>query len=251
MAVAPKRTGKNDDARASLDRAKKTFFSESTDVKICDQKRRAEAHSKPLTRASQLKLEMLQSTSRPRRDSSEYGPIEMAESITATDTNEACLSTYRRTESSSHQLVRRYTEDLDHECIKMELQRAKRSYQKGRKLFAEQNFFDCLECLSKALDSFNTTEQPSANLKAKLPSVYKTVKDCYLLSASCYIRMDQQDHAKLCLKIILDVEPSDAQTLFLRGQANEIRQETSHKSLADYQRAYQLTVQQENGSQTL
>ena len=44
--------------------------------------------------------------------------------------------------------------------------------------------------LSKALESFNTMEPPSANLKENLPSLYKTIKDCYVLSASCYIRMD-------------------------------------------------------------
>lgn len=77
--------------------------------------------------------------------------------------------------------------------------------------------------LSKALDSFNTMEPPSSNLKNNLPGVYKTVKDCYLLSSSCYIRMDQQEQAKFCLKLILDVEPNDVQCLYLRGQANEIR----------------------------
>ena len=57
--------------------------------------------------------------------------------------------------------------------------------------------------MSKALDSFNTMEPPSANLLTNLPQVYKTVKDCYLLTASCYIRLDQQSHAKNCLKLIL------------------------------------------------
>ena len=82
--------------------------------------------------------------------------------------------------------------------------------------------------LSKSLDSFDTIEPPSANLKKNLPKVYKTVKDCYLLSASCYIRLDQQKHAKNCLKLILKVEPSDPQSLYLRGQANEIRPDTAY-----------------------
>ena len=113
--------------------------------------------------------------------------------------------------------MRRYTEDLDNERILLELQRAQRKYKESKKLFERQNYFDCLEKLSKALDSFNTMEPPSANLKSNLPSVYKTVKDCYLLSTSCYIRMDQQDHARSCLKLILKVEPSDVQSLYLRG----------------------------------
>lgn len=53
-------------------------------------------------------------------------------------------------------------------------------------------------------------EPPSANLKTNLPSVYTTVKDCYLLTARCYIRLDQVKHAKNCLKLLLEVEPSDA-----------------------------------------
>ena len=92
--------------------------------------------------------------------------------------------------------------------------------------------------LSKALDSFDTMEPPSSDLKNNLPGVYKTVKDCYLLSASCYIRMDQQEQAKYCLKLILKVEPDDIQSLFLRAEANTIRQETANKALRDYQKAY-------------
>ena len=88
--------------------------------------------------------------------------------------------------------------------------------------------------LSKALDSFNTVEPPSANLKIKLPAVYKIVKDCYVLFAICYIRMDQQSHAKNCLKLILKVEPSDAHALYLRGLANNLRPESTYKALLDY-----------------
>ena len=124
--------------------------------------------------------------------------------------------------------------------MSQELQRAKRKYAQGRKLFEQQNYFDSLMKLSKALESFNTMEPPSANLKENLPSLYKTIKDCYILSASCYIRMDQHEHAKNCLKLILKVEPSDAQSLYLRGEANEIRPETADKALTDFQRVYEL-----------
>lgn len=50
-------------------------------------------------------------------------------------------------------------------------------------------------------------------------------------------------HAKNCLKLILKVEPSDAPALFLRGQANELRPETTYQALLDFQRAYELTLQ--------
>ena len=71
-----------------------------------------------------------------------------------------------------------------------ELHKAQRKYQKGRKLFEQQNYFDCLMKVQKALESFNTVEPPSANLKENLPQVYQTVKDCYLLFASCYVHLD-------------------------------------------------------------
>ena len=45
-----------------------------------------------------------------------------------------------------------------------------------------------------------------------------------------------------CLKLILKVEPSEAQALYLRGQANELMPETAHQALLDYQRAYDLTL---------
>ena len=117
---------------------------------------------------------------------------------------------------------------------------AQKKFIRARKTSDQQDYFDCLDKLSDALDSFNTIEPPSPNLKVNLPQVYKVVKDCYLLSARCYIKMDQQMHAKNCLKLILKVEPSDAPALFLRGQANEIRPDTAHQAILDYQRAYEL-----------
>ena len=36
------------------------------------------------------------------------------------------------------------------------------------------------------------------------------------------------------------MEPSDAQSLYLRGEANEIRPETADKALIDFQRVYEL-----------
>ena len=77
------------------------------------------------------------------------------------------------------------------------------------------------------------------------------MRDCYLLSARCYIHTNQQGHAKNCLKLILKVEPLDAQSIFLRGQANEIRPQTAQQALLDYQRAYELTLKSSNTSSSL
>jgi len=50
---------------------------------------------------------------------------------------------------------------------------------------------------------------PNASLKASQPHVYRVFKECYMLMASSYIGMEQQPHAKSCIKHILEVEPSD------------------------------------------
>lgn len=52
--------------------------------------------------------------------------------------------------------------------------------------------------------------------------------------------MGQQDSALFCLKFILKVEPNDAETIFIRGLANELRQETLLKAYNDYNRALEL-----------
>ena len=57
--------------------------------------------------------------------------------------------------------MRRYTENLESERFLIELQKAQRKYKEGKKMFEQQNYFDCLMKLSKALDSFDTMEPPS------------------------------------------------------------------------------------------
>jgi regulator of sirC expression with transglutaminase-like and TPR domain len=67
------------------------------------------------------------------------------------------------------------------------------------------------------------------------------VKDCYLLTSRCYIRMGEQtESAMVCLKQILDVEPNDPEALLLRGQANHSRAETVTLAFKDYLRVLEL-----------
>lgn len=93
--------------------------------------------------------------------------------------------------------------------------------------------------LQKALETLNMKEPPTTNLKQKLPQVYKVVKDCYLLSASCYIRLDEHKQTSVCLKVILRVEPTDVQALYLCGQSKEARPETAPLAVNDFRRAYE------------
>ena len=53
--------------------------------------------------------------------------------------------------------------------MQLELQKAKRKWQKARKMYQQHRYFDCLEQVSDALECFNTNEFPNANLKANNP----------------------------------------------------------------------------------
>ena len=60
--------------------------------------------------------------------------------------------------------------------------------------------------------------------------------------ASSYIGLEQQQQAKICVKHILEVEPTDMMALYLRGQANELREETKSRALRDYQGVYDICI---------
>ena len=47
------------------------------------------------------------------------------------------------------------------------------------------------------------------------------MRECYLQSASCYIRLEEFDEAILFLNIILGVEQDCVKAIFLRGIAYE------------------------------
>ena len=92
-------------------------------------------------------------------------------------------------DQGSHQIVRRLTEDLDGERIMLELNEAKKLYTEAKKLHQLGNYFDAIEKLNDAIDTFQTQEHPSENLRTTLPEVYGFLKEAYLLSASCYCLM--------------------------------------------------------------
>ena len=50
--------------------------------------------------------------------------------------------------------------------------------------------------------------------------VYKIIKDCYLFSSSCYIKINQFESAIQQLDLLLDVEPLNIKALYLRGRAS-------------------------------
>lgn len=45
------------------------------------------------------------------------------------------------------------------------------------------------------------------------------IKDCYLFSASCYVKINQFESAILLMNELLDVEKNNVKALYLRGKA--------------------------------
>ena len=80
------------------------------------------------------------------------------------------------------------------------------------------DYFDSLTHLHKAVNSFKV-KKLDQQLKRENDSVFKIIKDCYLFSASCYIKINQFDPAIGMMNEILESEPKNFKALFLRGSA--------------------------------
>ena len=66
------------------------------------------------------------------------------------------------------------------------------------------------------------------------------IRDCYLLSASCYIRLEEYGESILFVNIILGVEPNCVKALFLRALAYEDMKQPEN-ALVDFTRAHELS----------
>ena len=98
-----------DDAKGSLDRAVKQIY-ETAEVKLCDQKlKRRQSRSRLSTK---LTKELLYSESLTRRDSSELHELQSTDFRCSTEVEETSPLLQDREDESSHQLVRRLSDDL-------------------------------------------------------------------------------------------------------------------------------------------
>jgi hypothetical protein len=59
----------------------------------------------------------------------------------------------------------------------------------------------------------------TADIKRENEKVFKFIKECYLFSASCYIKMEQFEFSVLMMNELLTVEPHNPQALYLRGKS--------------------------------
>jgi tetratricopeptide (TPR) repeat protein len=118
--------------------------------------------------------------------------------------------------------------------------KARQKLKKAQAIYQEARYFECLEKLQESLACFGSDEPPNQNLMASLPKVYQCVRDCYLQSASCYIRLEEFQEAIIWLNIILGIEPECVKALFLRALAYEDMRQPE-KALADFIRAHELS----------
>jgi tetratricopeptide (TPR) repeat protein len=80
------------------------------------------------------------------------------------------------------------------------------------------DYFDSLTHLHKAVNSFRV-KKLDYQLKRENETVFKIIKECYLFSASCYIKINQFDSAVGMMNELLETEPRNFKALFLRGSA--------------------------------
>ena len=62
-------------------------------------------------------------------------------------------------------------------------------------------------------------QQLDEQLLRENEAVYRIIKECYLFSASCYIKINQFEQAVNILSQIIDVEGCNMKALYLRGKA--------------------------------
>ena len=72
--------------------------------------------------------------------------------------------------------------------------------------------------MHKAVKLFNI-HQLSNELKIYNDKAINVIKDCYLFSASCYIKINQFDSAIQLMDELLEAELQNVKALYLRGKA--------------------------------
>ena len=68
------------------------------------------------------------------------------------------------------------------------MEKAEKYKRNGQELYKMGDYFDALTCLHKAVKTFRM-DYLSEKLKATNEEVFEQIKECYLLSANCYLRI--------------------------------------------------------------
>jgi len=70
----------------------------------------------------------------------------------------------------------------------MKIEQATKHRRYAKELYQKEDYFDSLTHLHKAVKVFKV-QQLDAQLRSENEQVYNIIKDCYLFSASCYIKI--------------------------------------------------------------
>lgn len=100
----------------------------------------------------------------------------------------------------------------------MKIEQAMRHRRYAKDLYQREDYFDSLTHLHKAVKSFKVS-QLDEQLSRENEQVYNIIKDCYLFSASCYIKINQFESAIQLMNELLAIEPHNLKALYLRGKA--------------------------------
>lgn len=88
----------------------------------------------------------------------------------------------------------------------------------AKDLYLKEDYFDSLTHLHKAVKVFKIS-QLDEQLRRENEAVYNIIKECYLFSASCYIKINQFDSAIQLMGELIEIEPLNFKALYLRGKA--------------------------------
>ncbi len=72
--------------------------------------------------------------------------------------------------------------------------------------------------LAKAVKIFKI-KRLSQKFKSDSEEAFRVIKDCYLFSASCYIKINQFESAMNLMDELIEVESENMRALYLRGRA--------------------------------
>lgn len=104
------------------------------------------------------------------------------------------------------------------------VQKAQMYRKDAQALYQSGDYFDSLSSLAKAVKIFKI-DRLTTEFRDENEDAFRVVKDCYLFSASCYIKINQYDSAMNLMDELLEIENTNMRAYYLRGRAFYHRKE--------------------------
>ncbi|CDW86521.1 family superfamily protein [Stylonychia lemnae] len=99
------------------------------------------------------------------------------------------------------------------------IEQAKTYKKKALAYYKNEDYFDSLTFLHKSVKVFKI-EQLTEDVKLQNEEIFQLIKECYLYSASCYIKINQFDSAIQLMNELLLCEQDNVKALNLRAKAH-------------------------------